>query len=69
MSEQAPNHPEMVDPPWFRELVRKAFDREVRRLHDSGLGIDDAFEGAMWFVFDVRHNLTELYQAARGQST
>ena len=24
-------HPESVDPPWFQELVRRAFEREMRR--------------------------------------
>jgi hypothetical protein len=59
-------HPETVDPPWFQDLVRRAFDREMRRLMHAGVPADDALEHAMWYVFDIRRNLTDLYQAGRG---
>ena len=58
-----PGHPEAVDPPWFRELVRRAFDRELRRLYAEGAAADDAWEMALWYVIDLRSDLTELYKA------
>lgn len=57
------NHPECVDPPWFQELVRRAFEREMRRNLTNGCNGEEAMERAMWYVFDLRNNLTELYQA------
>lgn len=56
-------HPEAVDPPWFQELVRRAWEREMRRLMTSGMDDVESMERAMWYVFDLRHNLTALYQA------
>jgi hypothetical protein len=56
-------HPESVDPPWFQELVRRAFEREMRRYQKLGADADESLERAMWYVFDLRNNLTELYQA------
>lgn len=56
-------HPENIDPPWFQELVRRAFEREARRHQSLGLDMDESFERAMWYVFDLRNNLTELYHA------
>lgn len=56
-------HPESIDPPWFQELVRRAFERELRRLGGLGHNADEALELAMWYVFDLRNNLTDLYQA------
>lgn len=56
-------HPEKVDPVWFQDLVRRAFEREMRRYQKVGADADEALERAMWFVFDLRHNLPELYQA------
>lgn len=56
-------HPEAVDPPWFQELVRRAWEREMRRLMTSGMDDVESVERAMWYVFDLRNNLTALYQA------
>lgn len=56
-------HPENVDPPWFQELVRRAYEREMRRFMKLGCDSDESLERAMWYVFDLRNNLTELYQA------
>jgi hypothetical protein len=56
-------HPESVDPPWFQELVRRAFEREMRRYQRLGADADESLERAMWYVFELRGNLTELYQA------
>jgi hypothetical protein len=56
-------HPEKVDPEWFQELVRKAFDREVQRLLQTGTKSEVVLEVAMWYVFELRNNLTDLYQA------
>jgi hypothetical protein len=61
------SHPELIDPPWFQELIRKAFDRERYRLQSSGCDMDEAVEMAMWYIFDIRHNLTDLYKAAQGE--
>lgn len=58
-------HPESVDPPWFQELVRRAWEREMRRLMTNGCTDVEAMERAMWYAFDLRNNLTELYQAGR----
>jgi len=56
-------HPESIDPPWFQELVRRAFDREVWRLMSMGQPEDEARDQGMWYIFDLRNNLTALYQA------
>ena len=56
-------HPERVDPPWFQELVRRAFEREMRRYQRLGADSEESLERAMWYVFDLRNNLAELYQA------
>lgn len=56
-------NPETVDPPWFQELVRRASEREMRRLTAAGVDIDEAWELAMWYAFEIRSNLTDLYQA------
>lgn len=56
-------HPESIDPPWFQELVRRAFDREAQRQLSTGVSSEEALDRAMWYVFDLRNNLTELYQA------
>ena len=57
-------NPETVDPEWFQELVRRAFERELHRLRDvDELHPDEATERAMWYVFDLRRNLAELYRA------
>jgi hypothetical protein len=60
-------NPETIDPPWFQDLVRKALDRELRRLLKAGCDSDAAWEQAMWFVFDIRTDLTALYQAAAAE--
>lgn len=57
------NHPESIDPPWFQELVRRAWEREMRRLMALGMEDSEAMDEAMWYVFDLRNNLTGLYQA------
>jgi len=62
-AEPTKGHPENVDPPWFQELVRRAFEREVRRQMWAKVAPDEAWEAAMWYVFDLRNNLTGLYQA------
>lgn len=70
MDEMMDKHPEHIDPPWFQELVRRAYEREMRRQTSLGLNADEAIERAMWYVFDLRNNLTELYQAgSAGQET
>lgn len=56
-------HPESVDPEWFQTLVRRAFDREVWRLMALGNSEEDAREQGMWYIFELRNNLTALYQA------
>ncbi len=58
-------HPEKVDPIWFQELVRRAMDREVRRLTNEGRNQEEVMERAMWYVFEIRDNLTDLYQAGK----
>ena len=62
---QMGKHPESVDPEWFQELARRAFEREMRRQASLGLNADQALESAMWYIFDLRNNLAELYQAGR----
>ncbi len=57
----AERHPESVDPPWFQELVRRAFERAMQRLVSDGMDQNEAQEFAMWHVFELRNNLTELY--------
>lgn len=62
------NHPECVDPPWFQELVRRAYEREMRRnMQIPNVDADEAMERAMWYVFDLRNNLTDLYQAGNAE--
>lgn len=63
MIDPSGGHPEAIDPPWFQELVRRSWEREMRR--NMSLGMDDveSMEKAMWYVFDLRNNLTALYQA------
>lgn len=63
MDDMMEKHPESVDPAWFQELVRRAFEREVRRQMEAGVLSDDALDLAMWYIFDLRNNLTDLYQA------
>lgn len=63
------SHPESVDPPWFQELVRRAYDREVWRLMALGNNNEDAVEQAMWYVFELRNNLTDLYQAGSASNS
>lgn len=58
-------HPEKIDPPWFQELSRRAFEREMRRLMSEGIAGDAAIDEAMWYVFEIRDNLTELYKAGK----
>jgi len=48
-------HPESVDPPWFQELVRRAFEREMRRYQKLGADADESLERAMWYVFELRN--------------
>jgi hypothetical protein len=58
------NHPESVDPVWFQDLVRRAFEREMRRQQSENcFDVDEALERAMWYVFDLRNNLADLYKA------
>jgi hypothetical protein len=66
------NHPESVDPFWFQELVRRAHERETRRFLKlitaeksvvTKSDYDEAEERAMWYVFELRNNLTELWYA------
>lgn len=56
-------HPESIDPPWFQELVRRAWEREMKRNMTNGYNDEESMERAMWYVFDLRNNLTALYQA------
>lgn len=56
-------HPENVDPQWFQDLARRAYDRKLTELINSGTHSDQALEEAMWYVFDLRNNLSELYKA------
>lgn len=63
------DHPEAVDPDWFQDLVRRAFEREMRRLMKGGLAADEAMEQAMWHVFDLRTNLVGLYEAGKDTSS
>ena len=56
------NHPEAIDPPWFQELVRRAFERKLRTLQSEGVDPDSALEEGMWYVFDLRNNLSDLYK-------
>jgi hypothetical protein len=60
-------HPESVDPPWFQELIRRAFEREMRRYQKLGADADEALERAMWYIFELRGNLNELYQAGAAE--
>ncbi len=50
-------HPESVDPPWFQELVRRAWERELVRLRTNHVSENEATYQAMWYVFDLRNNL------------
>lgn len=64
MTNQPPtHHPEQVDPDWFQVLVRRALEREIRRLSADGCTVDEALERGMWYVFELRNNLTDLYKA------
>jgi hypothetical protein len=56
-------HPENIDPAWFQELVRRAFEREMLRQQSQGANAEEALERAMWYIFELRNNLTALYQA------
>lgn len=56
------DNPETTDPPWFQELVSRAFEREVHRLNVRCTP-DESWERAMWYVFDLRNNLAALYRA------
>lgn len=62
-------HPETVDPLWFQELVRRAAEREMRRLALAGIDIETAWQEAMWYAFDIRSNLTGLYQAGAAEES
>lgn len=62
-------NPETVDPVWFQELVRRAWEREARRLQADSCDPDEVVERAMWYVFDLRTNLTDLYTAGRADET
>ena len=64
-SEPGNHHPESIDPVWFQELIRRAYERDVRRHTKLGLDPDEAWERAMWYVFELRNNLTNLYEAGR----
>lgn len=57
------NHPEHIDPPWFETLIRRALDRRIRKNHESGMDPEEAWQDAMWYIFELRNNLTDLYQA------
>lgn len=58
-------HPESVDPVWVQDLIRRAFDNEVTRQRFTfGVGVDDAWELAMWHVFEIRYNLATLRRCA-----
>lgn len=61
-------HPEKIDPPWFQELARRAFERELMRLTADDVPSDIAMETAMWYVFELRNNLTDLYKAGQAGS-
>lgn len=56
-------HPERIDPAWFQDLIRRAYEREMRRYQRLGADVDESLERAMWYVFDLRNNLSELYRA------
>lgn len=62
-------HPESIDPVWFQELIRRAFQREMRRIQklDVNITADEALERAMWYVFELRNSLTDLYHAGKEQ--
>ena len=56
-------HPETVAPGWFQELVRRAYERELRRLELEGMNSDDALEAAMWYAFDLYDQpINKVYQ-------
>lgn len=55
-------HPEKVDPVWMQVLVRRALEKEMSRLAKEGN--DEYWIETMWYVFDIRNNLLELYKAA-----
>lgn len=61
-------HPEYVDPPWFQELARRAWEREMQRNMKLGCPDEESMERAMWYIFDLRNNLAELYQAGREET-
>ena len=63
MSATPERHPESVDPPWFAELIRRSYEREMRKYQALGRDPEESWERAMWYVFDLRNNLTELYRA------
>src|SRR3712207_8848380 len=50
-------HPESVDPPWFQELVRRAFEREMRRHQKPGAYADVSRERANRYRIDPPNNL------------
>ena len=56
-------HPENIDPPWFQELVRRAYHRKLTEMVNGGINSEIALEESMWYVFELRNNLTELYKA------
>lgn len=60
-------HPENIDPPWFQELVRRAYHRKLTELVNGGINSELALEESMWYVFELRNNLTELYKAGGAQ--
>lgn len=61
------NHPESIDPPWFQDLVERAFSRTMLKLVKQGYSMDEAVERAMWHVFELRNNLTDLYHEGSGE--
>jgi hypothetical protein len=65
MEDPVGTHPEKVDPPWLRELVRRALERQTRANVALGLDIEESFERALWVVLDLRTNLADLYGAGR----
>ena len=58
-------HPESVDPGWFQQLVRTALERKLRSPDLDKFDMDDRLYEAMWYVWDLRENLTDLYYAGR----
>jgi hypothetical protein len=61
-------YPEVMDPSWFQDYVRRAFERHQHALMRFGVERDEAWERAMWYVFTLRDDPTALYEAGRDEA-